>query len=85
MAGFQPDEISDLGLKFSLRNIHPDTQEFTISVSSRQKDWVVLKAIEKPFINILWLGTLLLVTGFTLALSRRYREFNKMKEKGLEE
>lgn len=85
MAGLLPDEISDLGLRFSLKNIHPDTNEFTISVSTRQKDWVVLKAIEKPFINVLWLGTLLLMAGFSIALVRRYREFKKMKEKGLED
>lgn len=85
MAGLLPDEVNDLGLKFSLKNIHPETNEFSISVSTRQKDWVVLKAIEKPFINVLWLGTLVLMGGFAIALVRRYREFEKMKQKKLEE
>lgn len=84
LVGSIPDEINDLGLKIALVSIHPETNEFTLSISSRQKDWVVLKALEKPYINVLWIGTLVLMSGFTMALIRRSREFIKMREKGLE-
>jgi cytochrome c-type biogenesis protein CcmF len=40
--------------------------------------------MEKPYINVLWIGTLILMTGFGVAMNRRIREFRKMKEKGLE-
>jgi cytochrome c-type biogenesis protein CcmF len=83
-AGIVPDEISDLGLKISLMGIFPDTDEMTVGVQLRQKDWVVIKALEKPFVNVLWLGTLVLMIGFGVAMFRRFREFNKMKEKGQE-
>jgi cytochrome c-type biogenesis protein CcmF len=79
-----PDEIADLGLRFTLINIHPQTDQFTIGFNARQKDWVVIKAMEKPFINVLWIGTLVLMIGFSIAMVRRFREFSKMKEKGLE-
>jgi cytochrome c-type biogenesis protein CcmF len=79
-----PDEIVDLGLRFTLINIHPQTDQFTIGFNARQKDWVVIKAMEKPYINILWIGTLVLMIGFGIAMVRRFREFSKMKEKGLE-
>ncbi len=82
--GIIPDVISDLGLKISILNIHPETDEISLGIKSRQKDWVVIKALEKPFVNVLWLGTLVLMTGFGVAMTRRFREFNKMKEKGLE-
>ena len=82
--GIIPDEITDLGLKFSVLNIHPEADEISIGIQSRQKDWVVIKAMEKPFVNVLWIGTLVLMTGFSVAMTRRFREFNKMKEKGLE-
>ncbi|MDH4090206.1 MAG: cytochrome c biogenesis protein CcsA [Cyclobacteriaceae bacterium] len=84
MVGRIPDEIQDLGLRISLLNIHPETNEFSIGINTRQKDWVVIKALEKPFINVLWIGTLILMTGFGIAISRRIREFRKMKEKGME-
>lgn len=84
MVGRIPDQIADLGLKFTLLNILPQTNEFSISVNARQKDWVVIKAIEKPLINVLWIGTLLLMVGFIIAGARRYNEFVKMREKGQE-
>jgi cytochrome c-type biogenesis protein CcmF len=84
MVGQIPDEITDLGVRISLLSIHPETNEFTLGVNTRQKDWVVLKALEKPYINVLWIGTLVLMTGFSMALIRRSREFIKTREKGLE-
>ena len=84
MIGRIPDEISDLGLRISLLNIHPETNEFSIGINTRQKDWVVIKAMEKPYINVLWIGTLVLMAGFVIAMTRRMREFRKMKAKGQE-
>ncbi len=84
MAGRIWDEIPELGVKFGLLNIHPDTEEFTIGISVRQKDWVILKALEKPMINLLWIGTLVMLGGFGIAIFRRFGEFSKMKNKGLE-
>ncbi|HOO11289.1 MAG TPA: cytochrome C biogenesis protein, partial [Cyclobacteriaceae bacterium] len=66
-------EISDLGVKITLLNIHPETNEFTLGLNSRQKDWVIIKALEKPFINLLWLGTGILIVGFAIAMARRFK------------
>lgn len=84
MVGRIPYEIRDLGVQLTLLNIHPETNQFSIGISTRQKDYVILKAMEKPLINVLWLGTLMLMVGFSMAMVRRFREFTKMKEKGLE-
>ena len=84
MAGRIADEVKDLGVRITLMNIHPETNEFTLGLETRQKDWVVIKALEKPFINLLWTGTLVLLVGFSVAMTRRVREFKKMKEKGIE-
>ena len=75
--GYLPDEIGDLGIRFTLTNIKPKEETFTIGISTRQKDWVIIKAMEKPFINILWIGTGLLCIGFTMAMFRRFKEFSK--------
>jgi cytochrome c-type biogenesis protein CcmF len=72
--GYIPEEIKDLGVKLSLNNIHPKDGKFTIGMRTRQKDWVIIKAMEKPFINILWLGTGLLSIGFVMAMVRRFRD-----------
>jgi cytochrome c-type biogenesis protein CcmF len=69
-----PIEINDLGVKLVLLNIHPENNTFTLGVTTRQKDWVVIKAKEFPLINVLWLGTGVLMVGFALALVRRFRD-----------
>ncbi|MBT1690215.1 cytochrome c biogenesis protein CcsA [Dawidia soli] len=84
MVGRISDEVKDLGLRFTLLSIHPETNTFVVGVNTRQKDWVIIKAMEKPFINILWIGTLVLMAGFGIAMVRRFREFIKMRAKGQE-
>jgi cytochrome c-type biogenesis protein CcmF len=74
----------DLGIMISFLNIDPKTNQFTFGVNTTQKDYIILKAIEKPLINVLWIGTLLVVIGLGLAIARRYSEFVKMRDKGLE-
>jgi cytochrome c-type biogenesis protein CcmF len=70
-----PAEVADLGVSMALMNIHPETNTFTLALSTRQKDWVVIKAKEFPLINVLWLGTGVLMIGFIMALSRRFKDY----------
>jgi len=79
-----PDMISDLGVRVAFSRINPATDSFDFDIYTTQKDFVILKAIEKPYINILWSGTLLLVIGYVIAIRRRYREFVLSRDKGLE-
>lgn len=72
--GRLPSEINDLGVNLTLLNIHPETGEFSLGINTRQKDFVIIKAMEKPYINILWLGTGVLMIGMTMAMIRRFKE-----------
>ena len=74
LIGRVPDEIEDLGLRLSFLNVDPQGGKFTFGVSTTQKDYIILKAVEKPFINLLWSGTLLMAVGFGMALYKRRRE-----------
>jgi cytochrome c-type biogenesis protein CcmF len=75
---------TELGLKVSLENILPEQNKFVFKVNHYQKDYVVMKAIVKPYINVLWIGTIIMLIGFTVAIFRRFDEFQKMRDKGLE-
>ncbi|MBA9076604.1 MULTISPECIES: cytochrome c biogenesis protein CcsA [Rufibacter] len=74
MVGRVPEEIEDLGLRIMLMNIDPENGEFTIGVNTTQKDYIILKAMEKPFISILWIGTLVMSLGFVMAIVRHYKD-----------
>lgn len=82
--GKLPVVDEELGLKISLENILPEQNKFVFKVNQYQKDYVVMKAIVKPYINVLWIGTIIMLTGFTVAIFRRFDEFRKMRDKGLE-
>jgi len=36
-----------------------------------QPDWILVQAYEKPFINLLWVGSIILLFGFGIAFYRR--------------
>ncbi|WP_426061154.1 cytochrome c biogenesis protein CcsA [Hymenobacter sp. B1770] len=74
LVGRVPDEVDDLGVRLTLNNIDPVAGKFTFGVSTTQKDYVILKAMEKPFINLLWSGTLLMALGFGLSVRQRGRK-----------
>ncbi len=84
MIGRIPYVNEEIGVKLTLLNVHPEDNSFTIGINQTQKDWIILEAVEKPFINILWSGTFLLLIGFGIATYRRFGEFSKMRNKNLE-
>jgi cytochrome c-type biogenesis protein CcmF len=82
--GRVPHIVEELGMRVTLLTVNPETHEFKFALHSGEKDYIVLKAIEKPLINVLWIGTLLLMLGLFIAIIRRYTEFAKMRDKGME-
>jgi cytochrome c-type biogenesis protein CcmF len=66
--------LKPLGLKFSFRKVNPDTKKVEIAVSESKhtaKDFIVMEAVVFPYINILWMGCLIMVLGTTLAIRQR--------------
>jgi cytochrome c-type biogenesis protein CcmF len=69
----KPVVSNELGVRAQLVSIDPTTGKFTFAISRGEREYIVLKAIEKPHINLLWLGTGLLVVGICIASIRRFR------------
>ncbi len=75
------DSIATLGLKFTFWKINPDeknpdntTVEIMLSErKNNQKDFIVMEAYMFPYINVLWLGCLVMVFGTGLAVWQRIR------------
>jgi cytochrome c-type biogenesis protein CcmF len=75
-------EIPELGLKFSFSKINPESGKIELTVSekkSNKKDFVVMKAIIFPGINILWLGCIMMILGSLMALRKRIRQYKVKK------
>lgn len=69
--------IDDLGLRFRFTKIIPEQGKFEIQIYEKPqqaKDWLVFKSIEFPFINLYWIGTIVMVVGFVISIFRRKKE-----------
>ena len=71
-----PDALPELGLTFRLNKIKADENKVVIDVAEDkpQPDYIIMKAIEFPGINLLWLGTVLMVSGFILSIYRIWQK-----------
>ncbi|OEK06798.1 cytochrome c biogenesis protein CcsA [Roseivirga misakiensis] len=80
----RPFELNqEIAARVRFENINPDDDTIEIAVQTTQKDWVIVQIVEKPHINILWIGTIIMIIGFIIATRRRYVEFIKMRDKGM--
>jgi cytochrome c-type biogenesis protein CcmF len=59
---------------------NPDTKHFPgsdfytyIAIVSKEPDYIVIKAIMNPYINVLWLGSVIMLAGLGMAFVRRAR------------
>ena len=69
---YHMDTVFAEGLAIGLSQI-VDNKHLGIIVkeSSQLTPFIALKVLQFPFINILWLGTILMVTGFVMSMMRR--------------
>jgi cytochrome c-type biogenesis protein CcmF len=70
-------EVPELGLRLLFWKINPEEETVEISVSeklSNAKDFIVMKAYIFPYINILWLGCVMMGIGTVIAIVERVKK-----------
>jgi len=68
------DTVFSQGLAIGMsRVVDKDHVEISVKESSRLAPFVALKVLQFPFINLLWLGTVVMIVGFGMAAYRRAR------------
>lgn len=76
-----PDEIDELGIRFSFIGVNPDTEKLQVLLAEKNAnagDFVIMQAIVFPYINVLWIGCIIMVLGTLVAVVNRIRA-NKSK------
>ncbi len=71
------DTLNDLGLRLNFVKVDPASKKISVYVSehkSNKKDFIVMEALLFPWINVLWIGCLVMITGTVLALRERLRK-----------
>ena len=71
-----PGELEDLGLRFVVNKVIPEEGKAEIAVFEKPdnyREFIVMKAMIFPLINILWAGCLVMIIGTILAMRRRLK------------
>lgn len=71
-----PSEVTDLGLTIDVRRIDPQTKKVSLEIHEKEKpsDFIIMKAIIFPYINLVWLGGIITFLGALVSMWRRMGE-----------
>ncbi len=78
--------IEEIATSVAMVSIDPETGTFGFQFQERTnapEDIIVIQALKKPYINVLWLGTFILVAGFIVAMVRRIKENSRLGGKSV--
>jgi cytochrome c-type biogenesis protein CcmF len=70
-------KVDDAGLKLRFSKVIPENKKVEIIVYQQpesKKKFIVMKAIQFPYINFFWAGTIIMVIGFFMSIRRRKKE-----------
>lgn len=70
--------MAGLGLTFAVDKIDPQSKKVTLRIREAEKpvDFIIMKAIIFPYINLVWLGGIITFLGALISMLRRVRENN---------
>jgi cytochrome c-type biogenesis protein CcmF len=80
---FVPAEIVEANLKVNILSMNASNTEVVLSFSNLEqslkqakepKEILTIEASTKPFISLIWIGTLIIVLGFAISAIRRLKE-----------
>jgi cytochrome c-type biogenesis protein CcmF len=70
-------KVDEMGLQFMFWKIDPATGKIELSVQEKKsniRDFIVMQAMIFPYINILWIGCIVMAIGTLMAVAERVRK-----------
>jgi cytochrome c-type biogenesis protein CcmF len=79
------DTIPNLALYIRFDKILPAQKKIELQVKQSDvvNDYIVMKAYVFPFINILWLGTFIMIIGFLISIRKRILQQRRAVQHGI--
>ena len=68
------DKIDELGLRFRFNKVDPEARKMTFEIAEGKprSEYIVMQAILFPGINLVWLGSIMMMTGLAMGMVRRW-------------
>jgi cytochrome c-type biogenesis protein CcmF len=67
------DTVFTQNLVLNINRVSGDKMELGVKESGAVMRYITMKAFRFPYINVLWLGTIIMVIGFMISMFRRFR------------
>ena len=71
-----PIELPGYDLTVSFSKVYPESGEIDLTINGLdeeyESEWILVVAEQKPFISVVWLGTFLLMIGFSVSIFRHW-------------
>jgi cytochrome c-type biogenesis protein CcmF len=71
-----PTQLGTSGIVVQFTNVNPQNEEIELRITGFQSiaepEWVLLTIEKKPFVSVVWIGTFLLMIGFSVSIYRRW-------------
>lgn len=71
-----PGAVDEMGITAEVLKIDPKSKKVTLNIREQEKpaDFIILKAIVFPYINLVWLGGILTFLGTFISMYRRSKD-----------
>ncbi|MFK7906721.1 MAG: cytochrome c biogenesis protein CcsA, partial [Chitinophagales bacterium] len=68
--------VDELNMTIGFDKIFPEKNKIKLSILDRDDpmDWIIMKAVVFPYINVLWLGCFVMLVGFIMSILYRNKE-----------
>jgi cytochrome c-type biogenesis protein CcmF len=72
--------LDDARLRFRFKALDPQTGKITIESAEKDMsgEFIIMKAIVFPWINLVWAGTIIMIIGFLCSIWKRVSEYRKL-------
>ena len=66
--------VEPVGMKIRFEGLSDNNSAIKVGIYNQQSDYIVLKAVVFPFMNIIWLGAIIMSLGFVYSIYRRRKQ-----------
>lgn len=74
LVSFKDDENADLGIRARLLDISNKENTVFVQILTRDNDVVVVKSMVFPYINLMWLGAIMMFAGIFISIIKRSKK-----------
>ena len=74
--------IDPLGIKLRFEGVSTDSKAIMVGMYEKKQDYIVIKAEIFPYMNVMWIGAIIMFSGLCYSILRRVRNWQARETTG---